>query len=210
MIGYKQNTLVTLWDLSYKQISDLEVGDKLLSYQTDNYQVGEFETVPAPGAIEYIKIEATATGFDNSHMGSNKNYKSTVSEITSFDVEYYYEITFTQCEHTMGMFDDLVVNITKDTPIEMSHKKGFECGANCPHIGYEVIDSKDEEGKLEVGDLGYVSEEDEQPKTIHGFPDSLDELEIKSINRIDKKSTFYNVVHDGTHLFVNNTLSRNA
>ena len=55
-----------------------------------------------------------------------------------------------------------------------------------------------------------VSEEDEQPKTIHGFPDSLDELEIKSINRIDKKSTFYNVVHDGTHLFVNNTLSRNA
>ncbi len=89
MIGYKQDTLVTLWDLSHKQISDLEVGDKLLSYQTEDYQVGEFETVPAPGAIEYIKIEATATGFDNSHMGSNKNYKSTVSEITSFDVEYY-------------------------------------------------------------------------------------------------------------------------
>ena len=76
MIGYKQDTLVTLWDLSHKQISDLEVGDKLLSYQTEDYQVGEFETVPAPGAIEYIKIEATAVGFDNSHMGCNKNYKN--------------------------------------------------------------------------------------------------------------------------------------
>ena len=209
MQGYNRgvvgDTLITMWDLSQKPISQLEVLDEILAY--DESYVGQRNEKPNLGGM----------GFDGSHTGYNEHMKGIVQRIDQSIVSKVVKVTFTNDpEETFGDYDDFSIIMTPDNLIQMSHDVGYECGDACPHISWKTYDmkfndiTKPEMGQLSVGDLGYRTpiEYEPLPKDFHGAPDYLDEMRIDKIEELEGEFEVYHILNakNATMMFGNNTL----
>ena len=225
--GVVGDTIITMWDLSEKPISEIKAGDEFLAYNESNPErLNEKpRTVGAGGDFD---INGTVDpnwlpghGFDSSHTGYNAHRKGIVKEIQKSQVSKLIKVTWvTEPDETMGTYDDFSVTMTPNMLVQMSHDVGFECGDACPHISWKSYDVdfneiiKPEMTKLIVGDLGYRApiEYEPLPKDFHGEPDYLDEMVIGSIEEFDDNLQFsYDVYHiteaeTATMMFANNTL----
>jgi len=238
MRGYNRgivgDTLITLWDLSQKPISEIKVGDEILAHTEDSYSrpnekqhihehLGELPN-------RFDESWKPGKGFDQSHTGYNAHSKAIIKHIIKTQVSKLIKVNFViDPNETIGTYDDFSVTMTPNYLIQMSHDFGFECGAACPHIGWKSYDIelnevyKPDMGKLAVGDLGYripheykgyPGEPDTAgfPKLFHGTPDYLDEMVIDSIEEIDDGDEytfdvyFIDEVENGTMMFANNTI----
>ena len=217
MQGYNRgvvgDTLITMWDLSQKPISQLEVLDEILAY--DESYVGQRNEKPNLGGM----------GFDGSHTGYNEHMKGIVQRIDQSIVSKVVKVTFTNDpEETFGDYDDFSIIMTPDNLIQMSHDAGFECGLACPHVGWKTYDTdtliqnlplmsiekKEQTGKLSIGDLGYraPNEYEPLPKDFHGPPDYLDEMRIGNIEELEGEFEVYHIIEakNATMMFANNTI----
>ena len=217
MDGYNRgvvgDTLITMWDLSQKPISQLEVLDEILAY--DESYVGQRNEKPNLGGM----------GFDGSHTGYNEHMKGIVQRIDQSIVSKVVKVTFTNDpEETFGDYDDFSIIMTPDNLIQMSHDAGFECGLACPHVGWKTYDTdaliqnlplmsiekKKQTGKLSIGDLGYraPNEYEPLPKDFHGPPDYLDEMRIGNIEELKGEFEVYHIIEaeSATMMFANNTI----
>ena len=217
MQGYNRgvvgDTLITMWDLSQKPISQLEVLDEILAY--DESYVGQRNEKPNLGGM----------GFDGSHTGYNEHMKGIVQRINQSIVSKVVKVTFTNDpEETFGDYDDFSIIMTPDNLIQMSHDAGFECGLACPHVGWKTYDTdaliqnlplmsiekKKQTGKLSIGDLGYraPNEYEPLPKDFHGPPDYLDEMRIGNIEELEGEFEVYHIIEakNATMMFANNTI----
>ena len=217
MQGYNRgvvgDTLITMWDLSQKPISQLEVLDEILAY--DESYVGQRNEKPNLGGM----------GFDGSHTGYNEHMKGIVQRIDQSIVSKVVKVTFTNDpEETFGDYDDFSIIMTSDNLIQMSHDAGFECGLACPHVGWKTYDTdaliqnlplmsiekKEQTGKLSIGDLGYraPNEYEPLPKDFHGPPDYLDEMRIGNIEELKGEFEVYHIIEakNATMMFANNTI----
>ena len=217
MQGYNRgvvgDTLITMWDLSQKPISQLEVLDEILAY--DESYVGQRNEKPNLGGM----------GFDGSHTGYNEHMKGIVQRIDQSIVSKVVKVTFTNDpEETFGDYDDFSIIMTSDNLIQMSHDAGFECGLACPHVGWKTYDTdaliqnlplmsiekKKQTGKLSIGDLGYraPNEYEPLPKDFHGPPDYLDEMRIGNIEELEGEFEVYHIIEakNATMMFANNTI----
>ena len=217
MQGYNRgvvgDTLITMWDLSQKPISQLEVLDEILAY--DESYVGQRNEKPNLGGM----------GFDGSHTGYNAHTKGIIKEIEKSVVSKVIKVTFgNDPEETFGDYDDFSIIMTPDNLIQMSHDAGFECGLACPHVGWKTYDTdaliqnlplmsiekKKQTGKLSIGDLGYraPNEYEPLPKDFHGPPDYLDEMRIGNIEELEGEFEVYHIIEakNATMMFANNTI----
>ena len=211
MQGYNRgvvgDTLITMWDLSQKPISQLEVLDEILAY--DESYVGQRNEKPNLGGM----------GFDGSHTGYNEHMKGIVQRIDQSIVSKVVKVTFTNDpEETFGDYDDFSVIMTPDNLIQMSHDVGFECGTACPHVGWKTYEPEFNDitkpdlvnGKLSIGDLGYrtPNEYEPLPKDFHGPPDYLDEMRIDNIEELEGEFEVYHITEaeNATMMFANNTI----
>ena len=180
--GVVGDTLITMWDLSVKPISEIKAGDEFLAYNESNPErLNEKpRTVGAGGDFD---INGTVDpnwlpghGFDSSHTGYNAHRKGIVKEIQKSQVSKLIKVTWvTEPGETMGTYDDFSVTMSQNMLVQMSHDFGFECGDACPHISWKSYDVdfneviKPEMTKLIVGDLGYrmPNEYEPLPKDFH-------------------------------------------
>ena len=211
MQGYNRgvvgDTLITMWDLSQKPISQLEVLDEILAY--DESYVGQRNEKPNLGGM----------GFDGSHTGYNAHTKGIIKQIEKSVVSKVIKVTFgNDPEETFGDYDDFSVIMTPDNLIQMSHDVGFECGTACPHVGWKTYEPEFNDitkpdlvnGKLSIGDLGYrtPNEYEPLPKDFHGPPDYLDEMRIDNIEELEGEFEVYHITEaeNATMMFANNTI----
>ena len=211
MQGYNRgvvgDTLITMWDLSQKPISQLEVLDEILAY--DESYVGQRNEKPNLGGM----------GFDGSHTGYNAHTKGIIKEIEKSVVSKVIKVTFgNDPEETFGDYDDFSIIMTPDNLIQMSHDVGFECGTACPHVGWKTYEPEFNDitkpdlvnGKLSIGDLGYrtPNEYEPLPKDFHGPPDYLDEMRIDNIEELEGRVRVYHITEaeNATMMFANNTI----
>jgi len=217
MQGYNRgvvgDTMIRMWDLSQKPISELKAGDEILGYD-------ESENYPRPGekAPENANDDwAPGKGFDNSHTGYNAHSKGIIKKIVKSQVSKLIKVNFvTDPEETTGTYDDFSVTMTPNYLIEMSHDKGFECGQACPHISWKTYEPefndiiKQDMGQLTIGDLGYrtPNEYEPLPKDFHGPPDYLDEMRIDDIEELEGEFEVYHIIEaeNATMMFANNTI----
>jgi len=231
MQGYNRgvvgDTMITMWDLSEKPISEIKTGDEFLAYDESNPERlnEKLRTINQDGGFDVNGIVDTnwlpGHGFDSSHTGYNAHRKGVVEEIQKSQVSKLIKVTWvTDPKETIGIYDDFSVTMTPNMLIQMSHDLGFECGTACPHISWKSYDVefnevlKPQMSELIVGDLGYrmPNEYEPLPKEFHGEPDYLDEMVIGSIEEFDDDLTFtYEVYHiteaeNATMMFANHTL----
>ena len=231
MQGYNRgvvgDTMITMWDLSEKPISEIKAGDEFLAYDENNPErLNEKPRTVGVGGDFDINGEVDSNwlpghGFDISHTGYNAHRKGVVKEIQKTEVSKLIKVTWvTEPKETIGTYEDFSVTMTPNMLVQMSHDLGFECGTACPHISWKSYDVDFNEivkptlTKLLVGDLGYrmPNEYEPLPKEFHGEPDYLDEMVIGSIEEFDDDLTFtYEVYHitkaeNATMMFANNTL----
>jgi hypothetical protein len=225
--GVVGDTMITMWDLSEKPISEIKAGDEFLAYNESNPErlnekprtVGAGGDFDINGAVDPNWLPGH--GFDSSHTGYNAHRKGIVKEIQKSQVSKLIKVTWvTEPGETMGTYDDFSVTMSQNMLVQMSHDFGFECGDACPHISWKSYDVdfneviKPEMSKLIVGDLGYrmPNEYEPLPKEFHGEPDYLDEMIIGSIEEFDDDLEFsYDVYHiteaeNATMMFANHTL----
>ena len=225
--GVVGDTIITMWDLSEKPISEIKAGDEFLAYNESNPErlnekprtVGVGGDFDINGTVDPNWLPGH--GFDSSHTGYNAHRKGIVKEIQKSQVSKLIKVTWvTEPDETMGTYDDFSVTMTPNMLVQMSHDFGFECGDACPHISWKTYDVefneviKPEMTKLIVGDLGYrtPNEYEPLPKDFYGEPDYLDEMVIDSIEEFDDDLEFtFEVYHiteaeNATMMFGNNTL----
>ena len=225
--GVVGDTMITMWDLSQKPISEIEAGDEFLAYDESNPErLNERpRTISTSGDFD-VNGEVDPNwlpgiGFDNSHTGYNEHRKGVVKEIQKSQVSKLIKVTWvTEPNETIGTYEDFSVTMTPNMLVQMSHDKGFECGEACPHVSWKTYDVEFNEivkpqlNKLIVGDLGYrtPNEYEPLPKEFYGEPDYLDEMVIDSIEEFDDDLEFtFEVYHiteaeNATMMFGNNTL----
>ena len=224
MQGYNRgvvgDTLITMWDLSQKPISQLKIEDEILAY--DEADTGTRDEKPPENANDDWEA---GQGFDGSHTGYNAHTKGIIKEIEKSVVSKVVKVTFTNDpEETFGDYDDFSIIMTPDNLIQMSHDAGFECGLACPHVGWKTYDTdaliqnlplmsiekKKQTGKLSIGDLGYraPNEYEPLPKDFHGPPDYLDEMRIGNIEELEGEFEVYHITEaeNATMMFANNTI----
>ena len=227
MQGYNRgvvgDTLITMWDLSQKPISQLKVEDEILAYDEVNDEIRNEKpyTVNIHGDYDPNGVVAQGwapgVGFDTSHTGYNAHSRGIVKEIEKSVVSKVIKVTFgNDPEETSGDYDNFSVTMTPDNLIQMSHDVGFECGIACPHISWKTYDlefndiNKPKMGKLSVGDLGYrtPNEYEPLPKDFHGPPDYLDEMRIDDIEELEGEFEVYHIIEaeSATMMFANNTI----
>ena len=227
MQGYNRgvigDTLITMWDLSQKPISQLKIEDEILAYnETNEERINEKPyTVNVSGDYDPNGVVAqgwtSGVGFEGSHIGYNAHSKGIVKEIEKSVVSKVIKVTFgNDPEETSGDYDNFSVTMTPDNLIQMSHDVGFECGVACPHISWKTYDidfndiNKPEMGQLSIGDLGYRTpiEYEPLPKDYHGAPDYLDEMRIDNIEELEGEFEVYHIIEaeNATMMFGNNTI----
>lgn len=228
--GVDGDTLITLWDLSQKPISEIKAGDEILAHCEIPYTRPNEKPHIHEHSGKVAQGWTPGTDFDLSHTGYNAHTKATVKHIIKSQVSKLIKVNFvTDPNETIGTYEDFSVIMTPNYLIQMSHDLGFECGAACPHIGWKSYEVelnevyKPDLGLLTAGDLGYripyeykgyPGEPDTVgfPKLFHGTPDYLDEMLIESIEEMDDDGAYtYEVYHideveNGTIMFGNNTL----
>ena len=219
MQGYKRgvvgDTLITMWDLSQKPMSQLKVEDVILAYNEE--EVGLRNEKPH---IENGVLDPNwkpGKGFDCSHTGYNAHSKGVIKKIEKSVVSKVIKVTFgNDPEETIGDYDSFTVTMTPDNLIQMSHDVGFDCGAACPHISWKTYEPefndiiKQDMGQLTIGDLGYrtPNEYEPLPKDFHGPPDYLDEMRIDDIEELEGEFEVYHIIEaeNATMMFANNTI----
>ena len=218
MQGYSRgvvgDTLITMWDLSQKPISQLKIEDEILAY--DEADTGPRDEKPPENANDDWEA---GQGFDGSHTGYNAHTKGIIKEIEKSVVSKVIKVTFgNDPEETFGDYDDFSVIMTPDNLIQMSHDVGFECGTACPHVGWKTYEPEFNDitkpdlvnGKLSIGDLGYrtPNEYEPLPKDFHGPPDYLDEMRIDNIEELEGRVRVYHITEaeNATMMFANNTI----
>ena len=218
MQGYNRgvvgDTLITMWDLSQKPISQLKIEDEILAY--DEADTGPRDEKPPENANDYCEA---GQGFDGSHTGYNAHTKGIIKQIEKSVVSKVIKVTFgNDPEETFGDYDDFSVIMTPDNLIQMSHDVGFECGTACPHVGWKTYEPEFNDitkpelvnGKLSIGDLGYraPNEYEPLPKDFHGPPDYLDEMRIDNIEELEGRVRVYHITEaeNATMMFANNTI----
>ena len=216
MQGYSRgvvgDTLITMWDLSQKPISQLKIEDEILAY--DEADTGTRDEKPPENANDDWEA---GQGFDGSHTGYNAHTKGIIKQIEKSVVSKVIKVTFgNDPEETFGDYDDFSVIMTPDNLIQMSHDVGFECGTACPHVGWKTYEpefndiTKPDIGQLSIGDLGYraPNEYEPLPKDFHGPPDYLDEMRIDNIEELEGRVRVYHITEaeNATMMFANNTI----
>ena len=227
MQGYRRgvigDTLITMWDLSQKPISQLKIEDEILAYNETNEERINEKPYTVNGSGDYDPNGVVAqgwtpgVGFEGSHTGYNAHSKGVVKQIKKSIVSKVIKVTFgNDPEETIGDYDDFSIIMTPDNLIQMSHDVGFECGVACPHISWKTYDidfndiNKPEMGQLSIGDLGYRTpiEYEPLPKDYHGAPDYLDEMRIDNIEELEGEFEVYHIIEaeNATMMFGNNTI----
>ena len=216
MQGYNRgvvgDSLITMWDLSQKPISQLKIEDEILAY--DEADTGTRDEKPPENANDDWEA---GQGFDGSHTGYNAHTKGIIKQIEKSVVSKVIKVTFgNDPEETFGDYDDFSVIMTPDNLIQMSHDVGFECGTACPHVGWKTYEpefndiTKPDIGQLSIGDLGYrtPNEYEPLPKDFHGPPDYLDEMRIDNIEELEGEFEVYHITEaeNATMMFANNTI----
>ena len=221
--GVVGDTLITMWDLSQKPISQLKVEDEILAYDEANEEPRNEKpyTVDIDGEWDpngkVAQGWTPGVGFDCSHTGYNAHSKGVIKKIEKSVVSKVIKVTFgNDPEETIGDYDDFSIIMTPDNLIQMSHDVGFECGDACPHISWKSYDLefndilKLDMGQLSVGDLGYrtPNEYEPLPKDFHGPPDYLDEMRIDDIEELEGEFEVYHIIEaeSATMMFANNTI----
>ena len=145
--GVVGDTMITMWDLSEKPISEIKAGDEFLAYNESNPErLNEKpRTVGAGGDFDINGTVDTnwlpGHGFDSSHTGYNAHRKGIVKEIQKSQVSKLIKVTWvTEPGETMGTYDDFSVTMSQNMLVQMSHDFGFECGDACPHISWKSYD----------------------------------------------------------------------
>jgi len=227
MDGYNRgvvgDTLITMWDLSQKPMSQLKIEDEILAYNEAAMERINEKPYTVNGNGDYDPNGVVAqgwtpgVGFDCSHTGYNAHSKGVIKKIEKSVVSKVIKVTFgNDPEETIGDYDDFNIIMTPDNLIQMSHDVGYECGDACPHISWKTYDmkfndiTKPEMGQLSVGDLGYRTpiEYEPLPKDFHGAPDYLDEMRIDKIEELEGEFEVYHILNakNATMMFGNNTL----
>ena len=138
MDGYNRgvvgDTLITMWDLSQKPMSQLKVEDEILAYDEVNDEIRNEKpyTVNIHGDYDPNGVVAQGwapgVGFDTSHTGYNAHSRGIVKEIEKSVVSKVIKVTFgNDPEETSGDYDNFSVTMTPDNLIQMSHDVVFVC-----------------------------------------------------------------------------------
>ena len=136
MDGYNRgvvgDTLITMWDLSQKPMSQLKVEDEILAYNEAAMERINEKPYTVNGNGDYDPNGVVAqgwtpgVGFDCSHTGYNAHSKGVIKKIEKSVVSKVIKVTFgNDPEETIGDYDDFSIIMTPDNLIQMSHDVGF-------------------------------------------------------------------------------------